>query len=399
MNPRFGYLFERFPAFTQTFCAREVAELYRQGLTPPVFSIRRPVEQRPLNIPLDHIPIHYLPDTNSLGFKLKTRLVSPKIKRIWSGSGDFRDKGRFREAVYLAPLLRRASVSHLHVHFAGLASRCAWWLKHLYGSTYSVTGHANDIFCPKPDQRVDLADLLKDASFIVTVSDFSLQRLSESFSEAAGKIYRVYNGVDLSIFKPAMPPAGPVKLLSIGRLIEKKGFIYLIKACRLLVDRGVDFECKIVGEGPERGALEESIQSNQLEKQVLLTGALSQPEIVDLLARSSIFVFPAIHDRQGDTDNLPTVLIEAMASRLALVATNVAGIPEIVDHKRNGILVPEKDAVRLADALQNLSSTPSLLNQYGEASRQIAEQKFSLTNTIAGLRRVFEKYDLAGRSS
>jgi glycosyltransferase involved in cell wall biosynthesis len=272
-------------------------------------------------------------------------------------------------------------------------------LKHLYGSTYSVTGHANDIFCPKPDQRVDLADLLKDASFIVTVSDFSLQRLSESFSEAAGKIYRVYNGVDLSIFKPAMPPAGPVKLLSIGRLIEKKGFIYLIKACRLLVDRGVDFECKIVGEGPERGALEESIQSNQLEKQVLLTGALSQPEIVDLLARSSIFVFPAIHDRQGDTDNLPTVLIEAMASRLALVATNVAGIPEIVDHKRNGILVPEKDAVRLADALQNLSSTPSLLNQYGEASRQIAEQKFSLTNTIAGLRRVFEKYDLAGRSS
>jgi len=77
----------------------------------------------------------------------------------------------------------------------------------------------------------------------------------------------------------------------------------------------------------------------------------------------------------------------------------VAGIPEIVDHKRNGILVPEKDAVRLADALQNLSSTPSLLNQYGEASRQIAEQKFSLTNTIAGLRRVFEKYDLAGRSS
>jgi glycosyltransferase involved in cell wall biosynthesis len=121
---------------------------------------------------------------------------------------------------------------------------------------------------------------------------------------------------------------------------------------------------------------------------------LSQPEIVDLLARSSIFVFPAIHDRQGDTDNLPTVLIEAMASRLALVATEVAGIPEIVDHKRNGILVPEKDVIRLADALQNLSSTRSLLDQYGEVSRQIAEQKFSLVSTIAGLKRVFEKYGL-----
>jgi colanic acid/amylovoran biosynthesis glycosyltransferase len=399
VNPRLGYLFERFPSFTQTFCAREVAELYRQGLTPPVFSIRRPVEERPLNIPLDHIPIHYLPDTNSLRFKLKTRLVSPQIKRLWSGSGDLRDKGRFREAVYLAPLLRRADVSHVHVHFAGLASRSAWWLKHLFGFTYSFTGHAHDIFCPKPNQRVDLSDLLNDASFVVTVSDFSLRRLARSFSKSAGKIHRVYNGVDLSMFKQAIPSAGPIKFLSIGRLIEKKGFIYLVNACRLLRDRGLDFECKIVGEGPERGSLQESIETNQLEKQVFLAGAMSQPEIVDLLAQSAIFVFPAVHDRFGDTDNLPTVLIEAMASRLALVATDVAGIPEIVHHEKNGILVPEKNPVRLADAIQDLSSRRSLLDQYGERSRQIAEQKFSLPNTIAELKRVFEQFDLMARPS
>src|SRR5215831_19459430 len=225
-----GYLFERFPAFTQTFCAREVAELYRQGFAPPVFSIRRPVEDRPLNIPLDHIPIRYLPDTNSLRFKLKTRLVSSRVRHLWSGSGDLRDKGRFREAVYLASLLRQAGVSHVHVHFAGLASRCAWWLKRLFGFTYSFTGHANDIFCPKPDQRVGLADLLRDASFVVTVSDYSAGRLIQTFPEAASKIHRVYNGVDLSMFKQTARPAGPIKLLSIGRLIEKKGFVYLIDA-------------------------------------------------------------------------------------------------------------------------------------------------------------------------
>jgi colanic acid/amylovoran biosynthesis glycosyltransferase len=394
VNSRLGYLFERFPAFTQTFCARELAELYRQGVTPPVFSIRRPIEERPLNIPLNHIPIHYLPDTNSLRFKLKTKLISSRTKHLWSGSGDLRDKGRFREAVYLAPLLRRADVSHVHVHFAGLASRSAWWLKRLYGFSYSFTGHANDIFCPKPNQRVDLADLLDDASFVVSVSDYSVKRLSQSFPQAAGKIHRVYNGVDLSIFKQVIPSTGPIRLLSIGRLIEKKGFIFLIKACQLLRDRGFDFECKIVGDGPERAPLLESIQTNQVSKHVHLTGPMSQPEIVDLLAQSSIFVFPAIHDRFGDTDNLPTVLIEAMASRLSLIATDVAGISEIVHHKKNGILVPEKDPMQLADAIELLGSNRSLLNQYGQMSRQIAEQKFSLSTTIPELKRIFGQFNL-----
>ena len=95
-----GYLFERFPAFTQTFCARELAELYRQGISPPVYSIRRPTEARPTNIPLENIPIYYLPDTNSLEFKIRTKLIPPRLKELWSGSGDLRDKGRFREAVY-----------------------------------------------------------------------------------------------------------------------------------------------------------------------------------------------------------------------------------------------------------------------------------------------------------
>jgi colanic acid/amylovoran biosynthesis glycosyltransferase len=394
VNPRLGYLFERFPAFTQTFCAREVAELYRQGVSPPVFSIRRSVEANPLNIPLEHIPVCYLPDTNSLRFKLKTHLVPSHIKSLWSGSGDLRDKGRFREAVYLASLLRRAGVSHVHVHFAGLASRCAWWLKRLFGFTYSLTGHANDIFCPKPNQRVGLADLLNDASFVVTVSDYSAKRLIQSFPEAAGKIHRVYNGLDPAMFKQATPSSGPIKLLSIGRLIEKKGFAYLIDAARLLRDRGFEFECKIVGEGPERASLQKSIQAYRLEKDVDLTGPLSQPEIVNLLAQSSIFVFPGVHDRSGDTDNLPTVLIEAMASRLALVATNVAGIPEIVYHKENGILLPEKDPAQLADAIQYLGSNRGLLDLYGRTSRQIVERKFSLQTTTAALRSIFERFDL-----
>jgi len=394
VDRQFGYLFERFPAFTQTFCARELSELYRQGTTPPVFSIRRPAEDRPSNIALENILVYYLPDTNSLEFKIRTKLISPRVRDLWSGSGDIRDKARFREAVYLGSKLRKAQVSHLHVHFAGLASRTAWWIKRLFGITYSFTGHANDIFCPKPDQRVTLSDLVGEALFVVTVSDFSANWLRRGFPEAADKVHRVYNGLDLSTFKPASPGAGPVRLLSVGRLIEKKGFAFLVEACRLLHSSGIDFVCEIVGEGPERGRLEELIQAYQLSDKIRLTGSMPQTEIVDLLARSSIFVFPAIHDSSGDSDNLPTVLIEALASNLPVIATEIAGIPEIVQQNENGILVQEKDAAQLANAIRVLACNQGLLEQFGTISREIAAEKFSLSNTVGELKSLFSRFNL-----
>jgi colanic acid/amylovoran biosynthesis glycosyltransferase len=394
VNRKLGYLFERFPAFTQTFCARELAELYRQGATPPVYSIRRPAERRPLNVPLENVPVYYLPDTNSLGFKIRTRLIPAHLKNLWSGSGDLRDKGRFREAAFLGRKLKTAGISHLHVHFAGLASRAAWWIKRLYNIPYSFTGHANDIFCPKPDQRIDLGELVRDASFVVVVSDFGANWLRDRFPESGGKIHRVYNGLDLSHFKPAAPAAGHLRLLTVGRLIEKKGFRYLIDACQLLRVAGLNFGCQIVGEGPEQGRLQEIIDQYQLSDVVRLTGPLTQTKLSELLAQSSMFVFPAVHDSAGDTDNLPTVLIEAMASHLPIVSTEIAGIPEIVQQNTNGILVPEKDPARLADAIRTIASDPALLERFGRASRRIAEEKFALSKTVSQLKRLFAEQGL-----
>jgi colanic acid/amylovoran biosynthesis glycosyltransferase len=394
VDRRLGYLFERFPAFTQTFCARELAELYRQGATPPVFSIRRPAEDRPVNIPLEKIHVHYLPDTNSLKFKIRTKLISPRFRPLWAGSGDLRDKGRYREALYLGPKLRKARVSHIHVHFAGLASRTAWWIKRLFGVTYSFTGHANDIFCPKPDQRVTLGDLVGEASFVVAVSDFGANWLRRGFPEAADKVYRVYNGLDLSTFRPSIPGSKPMRLLSVGRLIEKKGFIFLVEACRILSSSGLSFTCEIVGEGPERHRLEELIRAYRLSDQVRLTGSKPQTEIVDLLARSSLFVFPAIHDSTGDSDNLPTVLVEALASKLPIIATGIAGIPEIVRHNENGILIQEKDAGQLADAIRLLADNRELVEKYGQISQTIAAEKFALPNTVSQLKSLFARFDL-----
>jgi len=394
VNRKLGYLFERFPAFTQTFCAREIAELYRQGVKPPIYSIRRPVEEPPANIPLDNIPIYYLPDTNSLRFKLKTKLIPSRLKILWSGSGDIRDKGRFREAAYLGPRLRRDGVSHLHVHFAGLASRTAWWIRRLYGITYSFTGHANDIFCPKPNQRVSFEELVRDASFIVTVSDFGVGWLSGRFPASAQKVHRIYNGLDLSLFKPAGPITEPLQLVSIGRLIEKKGFPYLVEACDVLRGKDLKFRCLIIGDGPEHGRLEDLIQQYRLSDVVQLTGSLPQTELATILAKSSIFVFPAIRDRSGDSDNLPTVLVEAIASALPVVATDLAGIPEIVHQNENGFLVPEKNPDQLADAISRIAADVQLSSRFRGASRRIAEEKFALSRTVGRLRALFAEYGL-----
>ena len=126
-----------------------------------------------------------------------------------------------------------------------------------------------------------------------------------------------------------------------------------------------------------------------------LRGALPQTEIVEILSQSSIFVFPAVHDSAGDTDNLPTVLIEAMASSLPIVATRIAGIPEIVQHNENGILVPEKDPAQLADAIRVMAGDQALLERFGGASRRIAEEKFALIHTVGHLKKLFAQFGLS----
>ena len=387
--PSVGYLFERFPRFTQTFCAREVAELYRQAMPVQVFSLYRPKEAIPEVNGLDRVRIHYLPSTKNPMMVAKAHLFSPRLEKIWAADGDRRDKRRFREAVHLGPILQNAGITHLHVHFASIAAHTAWWLKRLFEITYSFTGHANDIFCPNPEHRITLDDLVREASFVVAVTNYSADRLKQEFPYARDKIVRVYNGLDPSIFKVAVSGAEPLRIVSVGRLIEKKGWRYLIEACALLRDNGVRFDCCIVGDGPDQEALQELIQQLRLHQRVHLVGPRSQSEIVDILAESSLFVLPAIRDQQGDSDNLPTVLIEALASSLPVVATEVAGIPEIVKEGTNGLLVPEKDSKQLAFAIERLYRDTSRLRAFGIESRRIAQQTFTLEVTVAQLKTLF----------
>jgi glycosyltransferase involved in cell wall biosynthesis len=391
---RFAYLFERFPSFTQTFCYREGLEMRRQGGDIPIFAIRVP-HDIPADCPSElAAAVRYLPQPDALAAEMKTlRMlgrypwrVIQKLRR-W---GKRPDKGRLLAAAWLGPRLRKEGITHLHVHFAGMAARTAYWIKEFYGITYSFTGHANDMFC-ETDFPVSLEDLVREAEFVVTEADFSRDWLLRRHPDYAGKIHRVYNGIDPTAFPQAHPAPGRPRLISVGRCIEKKGFADLIEACALLRDRGLDFECAIVGGGPLETALAAQIEERALNGMVQLTGPQPQEEVRRRLSHASVFVLACATEADGGMDNFPTVIVEAMATGLPVVSTRLAGVPEMVEHGVTGLLVGEKQPPALADALESLLRDPVRAREMGVCGKAAVAARFALPGTVAALRGLLER--------
>lgn len=391
--PGLAYLFERFPSFTQTFCYREIAELRRQGVVPAIFSVRHPKDEPPQDWdPAIAAAVTYLPDDEVLVKEVdralrKSQLPEAATREIkaWGRQSDFL---RLYQAAWLGPRLQALDVRHLHAHFAGLAARTAYWVERFFGIGFSFTAHANDIFAPKPF-TISLGKTIGAARAVVTVSDFGVAWLREKFPEDAAKFRRVYNGIDLARFTPATFESAPPAIISIGRLIEKKGFSDLIEASRLLAAQGINFRTEIIGEGPLETALQNQIATAGLTKSVTLAGPLPQPEVIARLARSALFALPCVPEAGGGMDNLPTVVMEAMAAGLPVVSTALAGVPEMVQEGVTGFLVPARDPAALAAALARLLAEPALARSLGNAGRARAAERFAIGQSTQKLRALF----------
>jgi len=385
----FAYLFERFPSFTQTFCFREVLEMRRQGVAAPIFSIRDPRGEPRQDFPPELSGLTtYVPESfdarieSDAAFRRQARRSLDEMESLW---GDLREKRRIYEALWLLPELRRLGVAHVHSHFAGTAARTAFWLKRLCGIRYSFTAHANDIFCDEPPARLEM--LIREAAVVVTVSDYSVRHLAGLFPAHTAKVRRVYNGIHLDRFRRSEPDsARPPLILAVGRYIEKKGFLDLIAACKRLGDRA--FECQIVGEGPLEAPLRDAAGGDD---RIQITGPKCETEIADLLARATVFALPCIDEKGGGKDNLPTVIMEAMAASVPVISTRVAGVPEMVEHDVTGCLVEQHDVEGLAASLGRILGDPQQARAMGARGRELCEQKFATDRTTAELRRVLNE--------
>jgi colanic acid/amylovoran biosynthesis glycosyltransferase len=390
--PHFAYVFERFPSFTQTFCAREVLAIESLGADVLIFSIHDVTDEE-----VQHFPeslrkrVHVLPQEKQLVAAVtelkKANLLPQSVVLTLREWGDQPDKMRVYEAAYIGHQMRLAGVQHAHTHFAGIGARTCWWIKQFYGLTYSFTGHANDLFVD-PKLPVTLEHLLRDAAVVVTVSDYTARWLREKSPPNARKVRRVYNGLDLDSITQAtegIHKVDPPLIFSVGRLIEKKGFADLITACGKLRDAGERFQCQIAGEGPLLDELQEQIQTLQLEGHVQLLGAQSQEQIKVSLGQAKIFALPCVTEKEGGKDNLPTVLMEAMAARLPCVSTRLAGVPEMVVSEVTGLLCEERQPEQFALLLQRLLRDPALAKSYGEAGLARARELFAQSVTAREL--------------
>ena len=388
MTP-FAYLFERFPSFGQTFCYREVAELYRQGVAVPIFSIRNPKDEPVQDWDARIVQrVHYLPEETELLDDVrrasKKGKLAPEIVAALDGWGRRSDFLRLYQAVYVGLRLQEAGISHVHAHFAGMAARTAFWIGKFFPITFSFTAHANDIFAPRKFE-IGLDKLVGAARVVVTETDYAEKFLRERFPECADRIHRVYNGLNLAEFRRATFSSDPPSIVAIGRVIVKKGFANLIRASALLVERGKSFRCEIVGEGPLENQLRAQIEQLRLQEFVQLPGPKPQHELRARLANASVFVLPSVPEPEGGMDNLPTVIMEAMATGLPVVSTRVGGIPEMVIDNQTGFLVQPEDAVALAGAIEKVTNDRSLGQTLGRAGYEHAQKLFSIEKNVREL--------------
>ncbi len=282
--------------------------------------------------------------------------------------------------------LRKQPVSHIHSQWINSCGTVGMYAAWLLKKPFSFTGHAADLF----RERCALKDKIKRAEFIVCISSFHRDfYLSEGADP--GQLIISYCGIDTGMFSPSpTSDAGaetsdktPIRLLSAARLVDKKGFKYLISACKSLADQGIDFSCIIAGDGPLLNELEYQIQQLHLGGRVTLTGRpILQEDIPSFMRRGDIYCLPCVWAEDGDVDGLPQMLMEAMACGVPVVSTRLVGIPDLIVEGETGLLAAPNNTQDLANQLRQLIEDSPLRSRLAINGRQQVENLFDLATCL-----------------
>ncbi len=232
--------------------------------------------------------------------------------------------------------------------------------------------------------------LRRRGTLFIAVSEFLRSRLIQSGFPPDRTIVH-YNGVDLTAFAPAQHDSDDLTILSVGRLVEKKGIEYLIKAFALVAAQMPEVRLEIAGEGPLRRSLERLTSECGLAARVSFRGSLPHRAVATLMQSSSVVCQPSVTAADGDAEGLPTVVLEAAATARPLVATRHSGIPEIIVDGKTGFLVAERDVEALADRLLSLLGNVELRKRMGEAGRKRIEEKFDLRKQAKRLEEIYSE--------
>lgn len=285
-----------------------------------------------------------------------------------------------------ARALRKQQVSHIHSQWINSCGTVGMYAAWLLNKPFSFTGHAADLF----RERCSLKDKIKRAQFIVCISSFHRDFYIAEGADPSQLII-IYCGIDTTIFSPSLDSnaevsgadQGPVRLLSSARLVDKKGFKYLISACKSLEQQGINFSCTIAGDGPLLNELEYQIQQLHLGHRVTLTGRpLLQEDIPDFMRGGDIYCLPCVWANDGDVDGLPQMLMEAMACGVPVLSTRLVGIPDLIVDGETGLLAEPNSSKDLGDKLRQLIDDRPLRRILAVNGRQQVEHQFDLSTCL-----------------
>lgn len=392
--PRVGYVLKMYPRFSETFVVTEILAREELGADIEIFSLRAPVDPR-FHDSLARVqaPVRYVPRVRRAedlwAALAEARAVLGPLPDSVMGELMRVEAEDAAQALAVAVAARRSGLTHLHAHFASLATTVARLAALAAGLTYSFTAHAKDLFHEQVS-RDDVVRKVADAHHVVTISTYNVAHL-RAIGADPGRVRLVYNGLDLDAFRPRTEVPGArrgereLHVVGVGRFVEKKGFAHLLVAVAQLRARGVPARLTLVGGGELDAPLRAAAASLGLDDAVTFTGPLPQPRVREVVASADVLAAPCVVAADGNADGLPTVVLEAMALGTPCVTTAVTGLGEAIVHERTGLVVAQHDAVALADALHRLHTDPALARTLAAAARRLVEQRFDARQQAAQL--------------
>jgi glycosyltransferase involved in cell wall biosynthesis len=409
MTVRVAYLVSRYPYVSHTFIAREVRALRARGVEVQTLTVRRP---DPGDV-VSELDREEARTTDALLPTTAGRLLRAHARAFLRGPGAYvrtlgetlRDASAgprstlwqlfyFAEAVLLWDRLRADDLRHVHVHHANvsadlalIATRLANRLDPGAGWTWSLTFHGPTELADVPGHKLALKT--READAVVAIGDFARSQLLALVEpERWEKIEVIHCGIDPAAY-PATPgeplSSSALRVLTVARLEARKGQEVLIEAVARLRGEGLDVELTVVGDGPARERAERAVERLGVAGAVRFAGAVDQRDVAGFYAAADVFCLPSF------AEGVPVVLMEAMASGLPVVATQIMGIPELVQDGSTGRLVPPGRADALAAALRELAGAPDLVARLGAAARERVVADYAIGDSAAALERLFRR--------
>lgn len=368
---RILYLLDKYPSYTEAFIDNELRSFSNKYNHICVFAIRKELRKGETSTFSCFYPEWWNPMIH-LNVLICFFGFTTLLKR-YQGTSDvhsnlpgslFRKYKLFFLFFNIKKVIKKRHIDHIHAHFANYPTDLAMFTSDRLALSFSFSAHAQDIYT---QPSTSLATKIEKAKFVITCTKYNKKYLS-SICRPDGqqeKIHCIYHGVDWGKWQNKTPKQvidpKKIKLLSIARLVEKKGIDDLINAVSLLKISGYDISCTIIGEGPMRRKHIQDIKQSGLESAVIIKDFMPHAEIKKQFKKHDIFVLPSVIASNGDRDGLPNVLLESLAMGMPTVSTTISAIPELIQDRETGIIVPTESPQKIAKAIQLLVNSPELV--------------------------------------